>query len=90
MKELRSAPMRKCVGCNQSKEKATLVRLVKEEDGTIHTDPFAVKPGRGVYLCRCGECLEQALKKRAISRSLRAELTPDNQQSLIQEFQALL
>ena len=32
-------PMRKCIGCQESKAKKDLVRMVKPKDGDIFIDP---------------------------------------------------
>ena len=65
MKE-RKVPMRKCVGCMQSKEKQTLTRIALYE-GQICVDPSGRAKGRGVYLCKNSpDCLEKADKRRAL------------------------
>ncbi|MEG1743831.1 MAG: YlxR family protein [Clostridia bacterium] len=43
-------PSRKCIGCNQMKEKNLLLRIVKNKDGDIFFDSTGKANGRGAYL----------------------------------------
>jgi predicted RNA-binding protein YlxR (DUF448 family) len=62
-------PMRRCVGCMESKPKQKLLRIACI-DGEVRPDPTGKANGRGVYLCRDMACFEKARKKKAISRGL--------------------
>lgn len=62
-------PVRTCLGCRGRENKADLIRLVRG-DGAILVDVRQTAPGRGGYLHRKPECWEQALRRRALSRSL--------------------
>ena len=44
-------PMRMCVGCRAMKEKRSLVRGVRTEDGGAKVDPTGKMNGRGAYVC---------------------------------------
>jgi predicted RNA-binding protein YlxR (DUF448 family) len=52
-----------------------MLRTVAEE-GRVVTDPTAVLPGRGAYVCG-PECAEQARKRRAYGRALRQAVVTD-------------
>lgn len=67
-------PMRQCTGCQTSRPKRELVRVVHGPDGEISIDPVGKKPGRGAYLCPDPECLKKAQKKKALERSLKVEI----------------
>jgi uncharacterized protein len=69
----RRAPQRTCVGCRQVRAKRELVRLVLPAEGPVQVDPTGKRNGRGAYICRqTGRtCLEQARKRRALTRALR-------------------
>ena len=54
-------PMRRCVGCMESKPKGSLIRIACYEDN-ITVDPTGKAKGRGVYLCPDRECMEKAKK----------------------------
>jgi len=34
-------------------------------------------PGRGAYICKCADCIEQARKKNKLKRALRTEVSSD-------------
>lgn len=61
-------PMRKCIGCNESKQKKELVRIVKSPDGDISLDTTGKKNGRGAYICNDSECLKKARKAKRLER----------------------
>jgi len=79
-------PMRRCVGCMESKPKRALIRIVKSDNGVM-IDPTGKANGRGVYLCRYRECYNLAKKKRAISRGLDVALTEQQLTGLLGELE---
>ena len=72
----RKIPMRRCVGCMESKPKRSLIRIVKTRDGA-EFDPTGKANGRGVYLCKKVDCFNLARKKRAINRGLDVSLNEE-------------
>lgn len=70
----KKVPMRRCVGCMESKPKRELIRLVADGENDLKIDVTGKANGRGVYLCPDAACFSQARKKRAISRSLEMEI----------------
>ncbi|MDR6864398.1 putative RNA-binding protein YlxR (DUF448 family) [Phycicoccus sp. 3266] len=50
-----------------------------DEAGAIRLtpDPRHCLPGRGAWLHPTGDCLEQALRRRAFGRALRTSAAPD-------------
>ena len=82
-------PMRRCVGCMESKPKCFLIRIVKSRDG-VAFDPTGKANGRGVYLCKNRECFNLAKKKRAISRGLDVALTEEQLTGLLGELEEVL
>ena len=83
----KKVPMRKCVGCNESKPKKELIRITATEDGVM-PDSTGKANGRGVYLCRgCKECFEIAKKRRAIGRGLQIEITEEAMAKLEKELE---
>ncbi len=69
-------PMRQCLGCREMKPKPELLRVVRSPEGEISLDARGKKPGRGAYVCPNSECLRRAVKSRALSRALDAQI-PD-------------
>ena len=54
-----------------------MVRVVRETDGTVTLDRTGKKPGRGTYVCARTDCLEAALRRRALERSLKGPVPVD-------------
>ena len=89
MKE-RKIPMRRCIGCMQSREKAALVRIACYE-GQITVDPTGRAKGRGVYLCRDNrDCWKQAEKKKAIERNFHVPVSEEVKEALLAGLEAIL
>ena len=85
MKE-KKIPMRRCVGCMESKPKKELVRIVADKEGRISIDPTGKAAGRGVYLCPKQECFVLARKRRAIKRSLEIEISEERLDQIFEEL----
>ena len=68
--KVRKIPMRQCMGCNEHKPKADLLRVVRSPEGTISLDTTGRASGRGAYLCRDVQCLRRARKSRRIENTL--------------------
>ena len=83
-------PQRTCIACRQIKEKKTLIRLVRTENGAAEIDIFGKKPGRGAYLCSDKVCWELALKKNRLEYALQTKLNEVNRQALIEYSHKLL
>lgn len=81
----KKVPMRRCIGCMESKDKNELIRIACYE-GKITVDPSGKAKGRGVYLCRNHECMEKAKKKNAVQRSLQTEMSPEEKEKLFEEL----
>jgi len=64
-------PQRTCVGCRRARGRPELVRLALGSGGQVILDLRDQLPGRGAYLCADGiDCLTQARRRRALTRSL--------------------
>lgn len=82
----RKTPMRRCIGCMESKPKNTLIRIACH-DGKLTVDPTGKAPGRGVYLCKGSErCIAQARKKKALQRSLGVEVAAEELDRIFEEI----
>jgi len=78
-------PMRRCVGCMESKPKRELIRIVASEDGP-RIDLTGKANGRGIYLCPDTECFSKARKKKAIGRGLEIEVGEQELDDLFKEL----
>lgn len=68
-------PMRQCLGCREMKPKKELIRIVRSAEGTLNLDAKGKMPGRGAYLCHNMDCLERAVKTKAVERALEVPLS---------------
>lgn len=84
-KGTRKVPMRRCVGCMESKPKKELIRIAGYED-TVTLDLTGKANGRGVYLCPDIKCLEKAKKKKSLGRSLKMNITQEQLDNLFEEL----
>ena len=68
-------PLRMCVACRQRGGKEQLIRIVKPKDAPAHIDGPGNSAGRGAYVCKKADCIENARKRRALNRALKCEIT---------------
>ena len=88
MGAVREVPLRKCIGCNEMKNKKEMIRVVRTTDNEIILDTTGKKNGRGAYVC-CSECLAKAVKNKGLSRSLNAEIPDEVYEKLREAFAEL-
>ena len=67
--------MRTCTGCRERAAKSDLLRVVAGVDSegrpAVLPDPEATSPGRGAYVHPAVECVDNAIRRRALGRALR-------------------
>ena len=73
----RKIPMRQCLGCNEHKPKAELIRVVRSPEGEISLDLTGKKSGRGAYICRSLTCLKRVRKSGRVAHNLSCEISPE-------------
>lgn len=79
-------PMRKCLGCGESKPKKDLVRVVRSAEGEVSLDLTGKKSGRGAYICHNIACLQKAKKAKRIERALECAIPEDVYDSMESEL----
>ena len=84
----RHTPERSCIACRGKKAKRDLIRLVSST-GIVEIDLDGKGVGRGAYLCPIRECWETGLKSNRLEYTLRAKLTLENRQALVEYGQRL-
>lgn len=72
----RKIPERKCIITNEMKPKKELIRVVRNKEGEVFVDPTGKKNGRGAYLTKSLEVIEEAEKTNVLNRHLNAEISP--------------
>lgn len=70
----------------ESKDKNQLIRIAWY-DGRLSVDPTGKAKGRGVYLCKNISCLEKARKRKALQRSLQAEIPEEELNRIYEELE---
>ena len=89
MMKVKKVPQRKCLGCNEMKDKKALLRVVRSPEGEVSLDLTGKKNGRGAYLCFSEECLEKAIKNHGLERSLKMAVPDEVYQNLKKEFESI-
>ena len=73
----RKIPQRQCLGCNEHKPKAELLRVVRSPEGEISLDFIGKKSGRGAYICQNEACFKKAKKSGILHRTLECEISEE-------------
>ena len=69
---------RMCAACRKHGDKDEFVHICRQKDGSVLISGMGGHAeGRGMYLCPSGVCLQNAIKRKAFTRCLRSELSPD-------------
>ena len=71
---MKKIPLRKCLGCLESKPKKELCRIVKTKEGKIILDNTGKTEGRGAYICFNKECLESAIKNKRLQKEFEMKI----------------
>ena len=70
---MQAKQMRKCISCRESFNQADLLRICKIKDSMI-IDEKQKAGGRGAYICKNKQCLQLAIKKKALNRAFKTNL----------------
>ncbi len=84
------SPQRTCVGCRKGRDREKLIRIVSSKEGQLVPDLKARLPGRGAYVCCASSCIAKAVRKNALSHSLKRSLDPSELRLLEQKIHGSL
>lgn len=70
-------PERRCIACNEKREKNDLLRIVRTPEKNIEIDLTGKKNGRGAYICKSEECLNKLIKSKRLEKTLEIEIKND-------------
>ncbi len=70
MEKKRKIPERQCLGCNEHKPKAELIRVVRSPEGRVSLDFGGRANGRGAYICQNLSCLKKVRKSGRLEKNL--------------------
>ena len=73
----RKIPMRMCIGCNEMNPKREMLRVVRQQDGTILLDVTGKQAGRGAYVCKRLDCLKAARKARRLEKTFSCKISDE-------------
>ena len=82
----KKVPVRRCVGCQEMKEKKEMIRVIRTQEGEFLLDATGKKNGRGAYICPSGECLRKAVRNRGLERSFRQPIPAEVYEALEKEM----
>ena len=74
---MKKIPLRRCLGCYESKPKNELYRIVKTTEGEILLDKTGKKNGRGAYICSDKDCLEKAIKSIRLEKEFDPQISDE-------------
>ena len=89
MSTTKKIPMRKCVGCQDMKNKREMLRVLKTSENQFMLDATGKKNGRGAYLCFSKECFEKAVKCKGLERSFKQSIPKEVYEKLEKELDEL-
>lgn len=77
---------RSCCACRTRREKHQLVRFAEVPPGRVELDPEGTAGGRGGYVCRSISCMELALKRGGLARTLKTAIPAEQAAALRTSF----
>lgn len=87
MMKVKKIPQRKCLGCNEMKDKKALLRVVRSPEGEVSLDLTGKKNGRGAYVCPDKECITKAVKEKRLERALEKPIGDDVLKQLLEDLE---
>ena len=84
--KVKKIPQRRCVGCNNMKDKKELIRVVRSVDGEVSIDKVGKKPGRGAYVCLSIECITKAVKEKRLEKALDVAIDKKIYEKLLEDL----
>ncbi len=79
-----------CVGCRQMKEKKEMIRVIRTQEGEFIIDMTGRKNGRGAYICKNTDCLDQAFKNHGLERSFKTKIPKAAEEMLQKEMSTIV
>lgn len=84
----RHVPQRTCIGCQTTKSKRDLVRIVRTPENEVEIDARGKRSGRGAYICPTDACLQAALKGQRLEKALQCAIPADVRKHLQETIDA--
>ncbi len=85
MKKMKKEPLRKCVVTNDMLPKKALIRVVRNKEGEVFVDDTGKKNGRGAYLSKDKNVIEEAKKTKVLEKHLNVAIDASIYEQLIEK-----
>ena len=82
MQKTRKIPQRKGLVCGSVKDKADLLRIVKNKEEGILIDESGKLNGRGAYVCKDESCIKGLKKSNKLNPAFKMKRDADIQEEL--------
>ena len=77
--------MRKCIGCGKFDKRENFIKITyKKSENEVFVNPDTKIFGRSVYLCYNKMCINNALKKNKLNKSLKTVISEELKGKLIE------
>ena len=90
MNRNKKSPMRKCVGCQEMKNKKEMIRIIRTAENEFMLDATGKRNGRGAYICPRKECFDRAVKSRGLDRSFKMQVPREVYETLEKEMERIV
>ena len=79
---MKRQPQRRCMGCNEKKDKKDFIRIVKNKDNQINLDKTGKLEGRGAYICDNIDCLNKVIKSKRLEKVFDSKISDEIYENL--------
>ena len=79
-------PVRRCVGCQEMKNKKEMIRVIRTKEGEFLLDATGKKNGMGAYISPSKECFQKAVKNKGLERSFKQSIPAEVYEALEKEM----
>ena len=80
--KVKKVPMRTCVITHEKLEKRDLLRVVRDNEGNVFVDETGKANGRGAYVKKDKEIIEEARKKKVLNHIFNMDVSDDVYENL--------
>lgn len=79
---MKKIPQRTCISCNCKKDKKGLLRIVINKQNEIKVDTTFKMEGRGAYICKNEECLNNLIKTNKLEKVFKTKIEKEIYESI--------
>lgn len=83
-------PERTCIGCRRKGEQGEFLRVARLAEGRVVLLDGRQPMGRSAYVCPDRKCIEEAMKKGRLARTLKQAITEPEIEELRKELECKL